>query len=104
MPQPVESVGNSQDSLHVQFQEAPDFKAQGTALVAQGQYSQAVELYLQALQQNDQDAQVWQNLGVCYFRLGQKKDALSCLEKALALNPEDQALRDWLTKYKAQNP
>lgn len=103
-PQPAEAAGNTEASLHVEFQAAPDFKEQADSLVRQGRYSQAVSLYLQALQQDDQDSQVWRSLGVCYVRLGQKKDAVSCLEKALALRPDDQALRDWLMRYKAQNP
>jgi len=97
-----DSQGNTGESLHLQFVVPSDFKAQADAQASQGHWVEAGHLYLQALQQNDQDAEVWRALGNCYFRLRQKNYAISCFEKYLTLNPGDMALRAWLDQYKNQ--
>lgn len=51
------------------------------------------------IQQTPTDVQSWMNLGRLYFHTGQKELAIQCFEQVLRLNPDAQALREWLQKY-----
>lgn len=103
-PSKPDAQSTSQNSLVLRFNIPPDFMAQGNDMMAQNRPSEAVTLYQQALKENDQNPQAWWVLGKAYFRLHQKNHVILCLEKVLALNPEDTTLREWLEKYKAQKP
>jgi hypothetical protein len=90
------------DPLNLHFDIPPDHVAKGAKFESQGHYAQAVEAYKKALQEEPQDLKAWWALGNLYARAGQKAAAIQCLERALTLRPDNQALRQWLDKYKKQ--
>lgn len=54
---------------------------------ANGNISSALEFYLLACVESNSNSDAWNNLGLCYFRLGQLEPALDNLLKASNLNP-----------------
>jgi cytochrome c-type biogenesis protein CcmH/NrfG len=50
----------------------------------------AIERYEQYLKQNSKVADVWVDMGVCYFELGKNSEAISKMEKALTIEPKHQ--------------
>lgn len=50
----------------------------------------AIEHYEQYLKQNSKTADVWVDMGVCYFELGKNSEAISKMEKALTIEPKHQ--------------
>ncbi len=50
----------------------------------------AIERYEQYLKQNSKTADVWVDMGVCYFELGKNSEAISKMEKALTIEPKHQ--------------
>ncbi|MDP3580708.1 MAG: tetratricopeptide repeat protein, partial [Ignavibacteria bacterium] len=50
----------------------------------------AIERYEQYLKQNSKAADVWVDMGVCYFELGKNSEAISKMEKALTIEPKHQ--------------
>ena len=95
---------SAKDSLNLEFDIPPDYVARGDQFEAKGQHADAILAYLKAVQQDAQNVKAWYSLGKVYFQLNQKDSAVQCFEKALALRPDNAALRDWLQKYKAQQP
>ena len=102
-PKP-ESVQPTQNGLTVQFNLPPDLVAQGKTLEAQGRLTDAMRYYLGALKQDNKNISAWYALGQGYYRLNQKAYAIQCFENVLKLQPNNQTLADWLTKYKASTP
>jgi protein O-GlcNAc transferase len=51
------------------------------------EYKKAVEGFKKVLEGNPDHVQSYGNLGLAYSKLGQKANALECLDKALALDP-----------------
>lgn len=50
----------------------------------------AIERYIQYLKMDPKNADVWVDLGVCYFETGKNDDAISSMEKGLKINPKHQ--------------
>ncbi len=61
-------------------------EAQGDALMAHHRYQAAVEAYKRAPQE---DAGVWNKLGIAYQMLGNLPDATRCYQKSLKLDPKN---------------
>ena len=59
----------------------------GNALSGLVEYDRARAAYLEAINFNDKVAEVWKNLGTCYFHLGDHQRELECYDTALGLNP-----------------
>ena len=57
-------------------------------LTGQGRYKEALDKYRRYIEICDQDHIVWGNMGVANIMLGNKKEALRCLYRALALKPD----------------
>lgn len=57
------------------------------------QYIQAVEHYEQLLEQGYKEAEVYYNLGNCYYKLNQTAKAVLNLERAAKLAPEDEDIQ-----------
>jgi len=57
----------------------------------EGDLHRAKSLYLQALEENQNDASAWQMLAVLYFEAGATADAKRCNGRALALDPDSAA-------------
>lgn len=53
-----------------------------------GNYKKALELYLQCRQKLPESESLLEDLGRCYERLGEPKEAVSCYQKILEGNPE----------------
>ena len=53
-----------------------------------GEYEKARDYYLKALQCEENDL-IWKNLGTAYFHLDNHEKEIECLDKALALNPNN---------------
>jgi hypothetical protein len=56
------------------------------------------------IQANPEDSNAWYGLGHYYYETHQKDQSIQCFEQVLRLQPQAQALRDWLTKYKSTAP
>ncbi|MEC5164573.1 tetratricopeptide (TPR) repeat protein [Flavobacterium sp. PL11] len=63
----------------------------GNALYAKGNYSEAVDAYESVLQNNQHSAELYFNLGNAYYKLNKVAPSIYNYEKALVLNPKDQA-------------
>ena len=70
-------------------------KAQNTDLqsaadtYSKGEYAQAAELYENILKTSGECANVYYNLGNCYYKMGKIPSAIINYERALLLNPRD---------------
>lgn len=70
---------------------APDpnvFFGYGTLLISQQKYGLGIALLQAAVQSAPDCAAIWTNLGCAYKHISQDNSALSCYEKALALEPQ----------------
>jgi hypothetical protein len=100
-PQPIPvPAGPPKSKVEVRF-ELPT--AAGTPM-AEAQASTLVGPYEKAAQANPGSSQAWRNLGIIYLKTGETALGLQALEQALRLNPNDQALKEWLEIYKAKHP
>jgi len=70
------------------------FLAKGRALEGKGEYGAAIESLLQGNRIYDSDTRLLNSLGNCYYKTGQKKDALAVLNASLRLNPEQKDIRE----------
>lgn len=59
----------------------------------QGDYRNAADFYRVATMKDERDFESWANLGLCLLALGDAGRALVCLKRALALRPDQLALR-----------
>ena len=66
----------------------------GIALVKNGRFDQGIEALGKALPLFDQDAEVWDNLGLGYWKKGEYERAVEHLDAALALAPDDALIND----------
>jgi len=101
-PRTEKEEEGAKDSLDLRFDIPPDYLAKARRLEAEGRPQEAVDSYKQALQQDQRNVQAWWSLGNLYARQGQKAAAIQCLEAALRLRPDNQALKGWLERYKKQ--
>jgi tetratricopeptide (TPR) repeat protein len=68
-------------------------------LMQEGRYEEALERYERYIELSDKNHVVWGNMGVCYSLLGNKKEALRCLHRALFLNPDYKVARNNLKLF-----
>ena len=61
----------------------------GNVLYQKGQYEQAIQAYESVLDSHQQSAELYFNLGNCYYKLHQVAPSIYNYEKALVLAPED---------------
>ncbi len=105
MPEPVDSsTPTAGKSLKVIFDLPTNEMEKGKQLEKEGRSNEAFQIYLQEIRRNKENAQAWRRLGDLYYRYNQKEHAIRCYEEVLRLNPQETALAEWLTKYKAQAP
>lgn len=60
---------------------------QGLKAFREGQYDKAVDFLIRASEKDDQNPKIWNALGVSLSKTGEYKDAESCFENALVLDP-----------------
>ena len=86
--------------VEVHFKISTDPLAQGQELEKEGKLKEAIGIYVEAIKADPTNDLLWQALANDYYHLDQKVYAIRCFEKVLKLKPDNQALRDWLEKYK----
>lgn len=59
----------------------------------EGNYDQAAEIYRKILAEGKESADLYYNLGNCYFKAGENTRAILNYERALLLNPGDEMVR-----------
>jgi len=59
----------------------------GNVLTGLDDHIGARDAFREALAFNDKVAEIWKNLGSCYFKLKEHEEELKCYEQALQLNP-----------------
>lgn len=61
----------------------------GVALVVEGKYNEAIEVFNKAIQLNPNDAVAYNNRGAAYGQIGNYKQQIEDCNKALQLDPKD---------------
>jgi len=69
------------------------FIIRGQALMGQNKFEDALTDLLQANRMYNSDTGVLNSLGMCYYRLGRKAEALDVLNASLKLNPDQEAVK-----------
>ena len=70
----------------------------GLALTNTGKFAEAIESLLEGNKINNSDTRLLNSLGYCYYRLGNKAEALRAFRASLRLNPEQKELADLIKK------
>jgi outer membrane protein OmpA-like peptidoglycan-associated protein len=81
---------------------ADDLIAAGQQVMAQKDYKTALNDFLKAIQSDSRSAKAYHLAGDCYLTLGGKDQAIQAYALSLKYDPNNQALRDWLTQYAPQ--
>lgn len=63
---------------------------EGNVLYKKGQYQQAIDAYSSVLSAKKQSAELYYNIGNCYYKLNKVAPAIYNYEKALVLSPNNQ--------------
>ena len=61
----------------------------GQALMDEGQFSDALGYFEQALLLNQNDPDLWNNKGVALRSLGRYEESMECFNKSLEIEPRD---------------
>ena len=64
-----------------------DLYERARSLMKIGQYSQALRLFNRLLQQQPGNARYWMDAGLCYLGVENYSSGISCIKKALAIDP-----------------
>lgn len=80
--------------LVTQFFWAQDAFVKGNTLYQKGQYQEAIASYESILQTNQESAEVYFNLGNCYYKLNKVAPSIYYFEKALLLHPNDAEIQN----------
>jgi len=81
---------------------ADDLIAAGQQVMAQKDYKTALNDFLKAIQSDSRNARAYHMAGDCYLTLGGKDQAIQAYALSLKYDPNNQALRNWLTQYAPQ--
>ena len=73
--------------------EVPQLEQQAEQAYAAGKYEEAIEVYQKILGEQLESANLYYNLGNCYYKLGENTKAILNYERALLLNPGDESVR-----------
>ena len=65
---------------------------QAIELAAKGEYKEAIACFIRAISLENQNYLLWYNLGLTYRDSGDLEAAKAAIEKALAINPEDEEI------------
>ncbi len=78
------------------------FLIKGRALEAKGEYQPAIESLLQGNKIYNSDTRLLNSLGNCFYRRGQKKEALEALNASLHLNSEQKAVEELIARVEKE--
>jgi tetratricopeptide (TPR) repeat protein len=85
-------------------EEARRYIVQANAMTQAKNYKKAIEYYNEAIKVNPATPMVYNNQALLYAMLGQYREAISCMKKYLALEPEAEdarAVQDKIYEYEA---
>ncbi len=74
----------------------------GKALEGQGKFKEAIASLLEGNKIYNSDTRLLNSLGFCYYRTGQKKDALEVLRASLRLNPDQREIRELIQRIEEE--
>jgi len=60
----------------------------GVSLIKMERYAEALPLVIAAAEKHQPDAMSWGNVGLCHDRLGERKKAIECYERAIEIDPD----------------
>ena len=80
------SFANASESIDATFKKAND-------LYNKGNYEQAVQSFESIVNQGNESADLYFNIANCYYKLGKVAPSIYNYEKALLLNPNDEAIQ-----------
>lgn len=78
------------------------FLVRGLAQLGQEKVQDAVADLLEANKIYNSDTRVLNGVGTCYYKLGQKSDALAALRASLRLNPEQPEIKDLIARVEKE--
>ena len=78
------------------------FLIKGRALKDKGEYRPAIQSLLEGNKIYDSDTRLLNALGFCFYKTGQKKDALNALNASLRLNPEQPDIKELLARVEKE--
>jgi tetratricopeptide (TPR) repeat protein len=67
-----------------------------------GEYRPAIQSLLEGNKIYDSDTQLLNALGFCFYKTGQKKDALNALNASLRLNPEQPDIKELVARVEKE--
>ena len=80
--------------LTVQVANAQNAFERGNSLYEKGKYQEAIEVYQSIINAKKHSADLYFNLGNCYYKLNQVAPAIYNFEKALLLSPSDSDIQN----------
>ncbi len=94
-------------AVKAQFSASPadQYVASGQQLLRANNYTQAFQYFSAAIKVDPNNVAAYQGLGNCYYMAGRKSDALTYYQRALALQPGNAQLAQFVQNLQAQlNP
>jgi len=91
--------GRDLEKLDSLYQVKPDVQyltEKGLVLIIKGEYQKAIDLYLDIEKKNPNQYSTASNLGTAYELIGDNKNALKWIERALELNPDSHQKSEWI--------
>ncbi len=89
-------------ALYAQGATADQYRVAADKFYAAKDYAKAYQYYAYAAKLNPNDAAAFKGVGYCLYAYNKKADAVTYLEKSLALNPADTQLASTIQTLKAQ--
>ena len=74
----------------------------GLALTNSGKFSEALDSLLEGNKINNSDTRLLNSIGYCYYRLGNKDEAVRALKASLRLNPAQKEVSDLIKKIEGR--
>lgn len=88
--------------VRAQAASAAQYLAAGQQLFGAKNYAQAAQYYYAAVKLDPNNVTAYQGIGNCYYMLGRKSDALAFYQKALAIQPGNAQLSQFVQSLQAQ--